>query len=395
MAGPASTYRSFVGIARELGSTIVTSAPGNSGSTTLVVDDTTGFTAGSKITIYDGASTEVVTQSGAPSGQTLTISATANNHTTAGLLVTTVGTSSAAAADYFPVTKFDPEDHLGYAQSKGWQGSPVESYNMVVTNRSSTLDFGGDVFCDTFGYMLSGMLGDVVFGAATPNTHTFSTLTTGTGQPAKFQITDFYAAGTRQYGGVRFDELSIKASGEGLITYECKAMAYASGTVSTPTPSYSTNAPTPGYAGSVTLGGVALNKLVSADFSLKRVVEPIINIDGGPDPYSLWAGNISFDGKVQYIYPAADDTILNYFLNNTQPALSIVWNVGSGASQLGMTIQATKAAHKAAKINRGKSYIALDADVEGQANTTDAGASGGYSPVKFVLRNSRPTGTFG
>jgi hypothetical protein len=54
----------------------------------------------------------------------------------------------------------------------------------------------------------------------------------------------------------------------------------------------------------------------------------------------------------------------------------------------------TKAAHKNAKVNRGKSYVAVDADVTGLANTTDAGASAGYSPCKLVLRNTKPTGTY-
>jgi len=89
-----------------------------------------------------------------------------------------------------------------------------------------------------------------------------------------------------------------------------------------------------------------------------------------------------------------DDTYLNYYLSNTQPPLSIAWNIGTGASQLGITLQLTKAGHKTAKVNRGKPYVAVDADIVGVANTTDGGASAGYSPIKVVLRNTRATGTY-
>lgn len=389
---PKSTFKTVLGIARELGKTTTVGAIGNAGSTSIVLSDPTGFTATSKVTIYDGTSTEVVTAS-ALTGSTLTVGATVNAHTTPGLLVTTVGTGSAGPADYIPVTKFDPEDEQSFLEDKGWRGSAVESYDLVAANRQAKLDIGGDLFADTFGYFLSGIFGDVVFGAGTPNTHTFSTLNSGQGQPPSFQITDFYGAGTRQYGGVQFSELGFKASGDGLLTYDVKGTSYASGTVATPTPSYSTARITPGYAGSVTLAAAAVDKLMSLDLTFKRAVETIQNIDGGPDPFKIWAGAISVEGKASYVME--DDTFLNYYLANTQPAMVVTWNIGSGASQLGITVTMTKAGHKAAKINRGKTYVAVEADITAVANTTDAGASGGYSPAKVVLRNSRVTGTFG
>lgn len=394
MAGPASTFRSFVGIARELGRSTAVTAIGAAGATTITLDDATGFTNTSKVTIYDGPLTEVVTAS-AVAGNVLTVSATANAHLTPGVLVTTVGTASAGPTDYIKVTKFDPADDQNFAEDRGWQGSPADLFDLIATNRSSTLDFSGDLFCDTFGYMLSGVFGDVVFTGGTPNQHAFALLTTGTGQPATFQITDFTGATARQYGGVRFDELTVKASGESLVTWDCKGKAYASGAVSTPTPNLSLIRATPGYAGSVTLAGAATAKLLTFETTFKRQVDPIINIDGGPDPYAFWAGDLAAEGKVSYIYPVGDETFLNYYLQNTQPSLVLAWNIGTGASQVGMTIQMTQAAHTSGKPVRGKSYLQLDADLKGVANTTDAGASGGKSPAKVILRNARPTGTFG
>jgi hypothetical protein len=388
---PKSTFKTVLGIARELGRTTTVGAIGNSGAVSITLADPTGFTSSSKVTIYDGTSTEVVTAS-ALVGSVLTVSATVNNHTTPGLLVTTVGTASAGPTDYIPVTKFDPSDDITFLEDKGWRGSMVESYDLISGPRKGALDIGGDVFADTFGYFLGGLFGDVVFGAGTPNTHTFSVLNSSQGQPPSYQITDYYGAGTRQWGGVQFSEVGLKASGDGLLTYDAKGVSYASGTVATPTASYSTVRPTPGYAGVVTLNSAVIDKLVSFDVTMKRTVDDVMNIDGGPDPFRLWGGAVSVDGKASYVIE--DDTFLNYYLSNTQPPLSIVWNIGTGATQVGLTVQMTKAAHKTAKVNRGKSYVAVEADISGLANTTDAGASAGYSPIKLVVRNTKPTGTY-
>jgi len=388
---PKSTYKTIIGIARELGRTTSPTAIGNAGVTTITLSDPTGFVATSKVTIYDGVLTEVVTAS-ALVGSVLTVGATANAHVTPGLLITTVGTASAGPTDYIPVTKFDPEDDQALLEDKGWRGSMVDVYDLVAGPRAGKLDLSGDLFADTFGYFLGGLLGDVVFAAASPNTHTFSVLNSSQGQPPSYQITDFYAAGTRQFGGVQFSDIGIKATGDGLLTYDVKAVSYASGTVSTPTASYSAVKATPGYAGIATINGAVTDKLISLDLNIKREASVVTNIDGGPDPFRVWDGAVSVDGKAAYVME--DDTYLNYYLSNTQPPLSIVWNIGTGASQVGITLQLTKAAHKTAKVNRGKPYVAVDADIVGVANTTDAGASAGYSPIKVVLRNTKATGTY-
>jgi hypothetical protein len=388
---PKHTFKTVLGIAKEVGRTTAVGAIGNAGATTITLSDPTGFSSTSKVTIYDGTSSEVVTAS-ALVGSTLTVGATANAHTTPGLLVTTVGTASASPTDYIPVTKFDPSDDLTFLEDKGWRGSMVETYDLISGPRQGSIDIGGDLFADTFGYYLGGIFGDVVFGAGTPNTHTFSTLNSGQGQPVSYQITDYYGNTAHQYGGVQFTELGLKASGDGLLTYDVKASCYASGTVATPTPSYSTVRATPGYSGVVTLAGTVIDRLSTFDVTFKREVDAIMNIDGGPDPFRIWSGAVTVDGKASYIVD--DDTYLNYYLANTQPSLSIAWNIGSGASQVGLTVQMTKCAHKTAKENRGKNYVAIDADISGLANTTDAGASGGYSPAKVILRNSTATGTY-
>ncbi len=387
-----ATYKSFVGIARELGRTVVTSAIGNAGATTINLSDPAGFSSTSKVTVYDGASTEVVTASNL-TGSVLTVGATANNHTTPGLLVTTVGTASAGPTDYLVVTKCDPFDQQNYADDKGWRGSMVEVYDTVATTRVGTLDLAGDLYCDTAGYLFGGLLGDVVFTGGTPNAHAISALNSAQGQPPSYQITDFNGINARQWGGVQFSDLNLKVSGSGLAVWDAKASAFASGVVATPSSNFSTTRATPGYSGVVTLNGSASADLKTIDLNFKRNVDVIENIDGGPDPARVFDGTVGVTGKATW--RVKDDTIRGYYLNNTQPSLDIAWNIGTGAGQLGLTVHGTKVAFKTYKDIRTAAHLAAETDLEFLANTTDVGTSAGFSPVKVTLRNAKPTGSFG
>lgn len=386
------TGRFAVGVARELGRSVTTAALAV-GATSIVLDDATGFSATSKVTIYDGANTEVVTAS-ALAGSTLTVGATANAHG-AGVLVTTVGTVSAGPTATWVLNKFDPVDNQNYADDDGWRGAMVDAYDTIATERAGAIDLGGDVFPDTIGYALGSVLGDVVFTGGTPNQHAFAVKNSGDAQPPTLQLTFFNGNNTRQWGGVQLSEVNLKAAGVGKVTHDCKAMAYASGVVSAFSPSPSTIKPLAGFTGITTIAGSAVSKLMTVDLSIKRQVDALDTIDGSPDPLRLPAGIVTVDGKATYVMD--DDTYLNYYLNNTQPAVSIAWNnhTTADATQAGLTLTMTKCAHKTAKMVGGKSYVSVDADLHALANTTDVGASAGYSQVKATLRNAVATGTFG
>ena len=85
---------------------------------------------------------------------------------------------------------------------------------------------------------------------------------------------------------------------------------------------------------------------------------------------------------------------MNYYLQNTQPTLNISFTSGTGASAVQVAFNMTKAAFTVAKIERGKDYIELSVTYKAIANTTDAGTSSGYSPVKVSLKNAKPSGTY-
>ena len=88
------------------------------------------------------------------------------------------------------------------------------------------------------------------------------------------------------------------------------------------------------------------------------------------------------------------DTQLTNFLTNVQPALTVNWAQGSGATATQISFTLTKGAYTAAAIERSKDFVEIMVDFEGLGNTTDAGSTGGYAPIKWTLQNAVTSGTY-
>jgi hypothetical protein len=304
----------------------------------------------------------------------------------------TFGTAVAATA-FIPVKSMKPKDKLTLLDDAGQRGSMVDSYGKIPGPLVSEYDFDGDVFPDTIGFPLTGVLGDITTtGASAPYTHALAVLNTGTGQPPSYTLSDYYAITTRQYAGAKFSEVSMKFSGDGLLTYSAKATALGSATTSVPTPSYTAVTPIAGWTGAVTIGGSASTILVDGEVSIKRPVDIIHTVDATQAPYALWSGKVTVSGKLTMVME--DDAQLLNYLNNSQPSLDINYSQGAGAAAVQVKLHMTKAAFTTADIDRGKDYIAISVDFEAVANTTDVGASAGYSPIKVTLQNALASGTY-
>ena len=91
-------------------------------------------------------------------------------------------------------------------------------------------------------------------------------------------------------------------------------------------------------------------------------------------------------GSFKFVMEA--DTELTRYLTNTQPSITLDWSAGAlaGATQIACTL--TKGAYTAAVIDRSKDYVEVNVDVAGIANTTDSGATGGFAPIKWTLKNA-------
>jgi hypothetical protein len=89
-----------------------------------------------------------------------------------------------------------------------------------------------------------------------------------------------------------------------------------------------------------------------------------------------------------------NDTELTRYLSNTQPAIVLNWAYGTGANAVQIQATITKGAYTSAVIERGEDFVQVTVDLNGQGNTTDAGSSGGFAPIKWVLQNAKASGTY-
>jgi hypothetical protein len=307
--------------------------------------------------------------------------------------------TAVAPTDFIPVMKdnLKPVDIVDPLYDTGLRGSNVLNYNYIPGRTRSTVDFGGAVFADTVGYAIAGVLGSVATtGASAPYTHTislFNSLTSGGDvQPISYTLTDFYAVDVRSYPGCQFSDFSLKFNADGMLEYDAKSTGFQSEVVSDPTPTFSTVLPTPVWRGTVSIGGSAVSTAMTGNIDMKRPATPIYGISNTQDPYQVFLGPLEVTGKITFVMDN-DSQLLN-FLNNSQPALVFNWNYGSGASEVQIQATLTKGAYTTGVIERGEDFVQVSVDINAQSNTTDAGSSGGFSPIKWVLKNAKASGTY-
>jgi hypothetical protein len=304
-----------------------------------------------------------------------------------------------APTDFIPVAKdsLKPVDLVDPLFDTGLRGSNVVNYNYIPGRKHSTVDYGGAVFADTVGYAIAGLLGSVATtGVSAPYTHTISlknSLTSGADdQPISYTLTDFYAADVRSYPGCQFSDFSLKFNADGMLEYDTKTTGFSSSAVSDPTPTFSTVLPTPVWRGTVSIGGSAVSNAMNGNIDMKRNVTPVYGIASTQDPFQVFLGPIEVTGKITFMMENDDE--LTRFLSNTQPAVVLNWAYGSGATELQVQATITKGAYTAAVIERGDDFVTIAIELNGQGNTTDAGSTGGYAPIKWVLKNAKASGTY-
>jgi hypothetical protein len=307
--------------------------------------------------------------------------------------------TAVAPTDFIPVMKdaLKPVDIVDPLYDTGLRGSNALNYNYIPGRTRSTVDYGGAVFADTVGYAIAGVLGSVATtGASAPFTHTISLFNSlavgGDVQPISYTLTDFYAVDVRSYPGCQFSDFSLKFNADGMLEYDAKTTGFLSEVVAAPTPTFSTILPTPVWRGTVSIGGSPVSTAMTGNIDMSRPATPIYGISNTQDPYQVFLGPLEVTGKITFVMDN-DSELLN-FLNNSQPALVFNWAYGAGASAVQIQATLTKGAYTTGVIERGEDFVQVSVDFNAQANTTDDGASGGFSPIKWVIQNAKPSGTY-
>ena len=311
---------------------------------------------------------------------------------------TTKGTA-VAPTSFIPVAvgKLKPVDVIDPLFDEGLRGSLVKNYNYIQGRVRSTFDFGGPVFPDTFGFAVAGLLGSVATtGSTAPFTHTVSLKNASAvgadAQPTSFTLTDFYAANVREYAGCQIHDVNLSFTAEGLLDYDAKAHGFESATASTPTPSFSAVLPTPVWQATVSIGGSAVAYTVEGSINMTRPATPIYGISNTQNPYQIFVGALEVTGSLKFVME--NDTELTRFLTNTQPAIVVNWTDGTGVKETQIQATITKGAYTAAVIERSKDFVEVTVELNAQGNLTDAGSTGGFAPIKWVLKNALASGTY-
>jgi hypothetical protein len=303
---------------------------------------------------------------------------------------TTAGVYTVPAVS-IPVTTLTVKDTVTQLVDKGWRGSMVDSYDAQAGVITGSVDFDGDVFVDSIGYVLAGFFGDITESGTTPAiSHKFAVQngSATSGQPISTSITDNYVAGIRGYSGAQYSELDFKWSADTLLTYSAKTLSFGSAVESTWVPSFTTLEAVPGWLGTAKIGGTLVAEMTDVEINIKRTVTPVKPVNNTQIPLVNWCGPMTVEGKATLVME--DDTYLTDYLNATKTSLEFDFAQGTSSLDFKMS----KVSLTAADITTGKDYIEIPISFKAYGNATDIGGSAGYGLITATLINAIATGTY-
>lgn len=297
-----------------------------------------------------------------------------------------------AATFWVPYKTLTPKDDVNLIQDTGQRGAPVDVFGLYPGQKGAELDLGGDVFADGIGWLLASVLPDLVTtGASAPFSHVFSTLCSGDTQPTPQTWTIADPLNTWQYPGAQFSELGFKWNADGLFEWSAKAMTWPYATTTTPTPSYTAVPPVANW--NITNKIAGTNTFVQdGELTIKRNMTVIRGSAGTQNPYRIWTGDVSVEGKLTLVMEDASQRTI--FQAGTAQSFDCIYSQGAGAAANGLTLHCSQVAYTEGTPSYGKEYIELPVSFQAIGNTSDVGASGGYSPIKATLSNAVTSGTY-
>lgn len=177
----------------------------------------------------------------------------------------------------------------------------------------------------------------------------------------------------------------IQMSGKGLGWPSAAALALptANATTAQPIASWRTLA---GFAGPAS-GGTLVKQVSEFTLTLQRKLKAITTMQGAQTPYWIQQAEFTVAGSLVIPVPA-DETYFNYMINNTQPQLQLVISNGlAGASLISLQVDIQNAAFKAVPIDKSET-MGYKVNFDVPASVTNAGVSGGRSPIKITTSNN-------
>lgn len=297
--------------------------------------------------------------------------------------------TAVASTTFFPIlkpsfeTKYESIIDDGYRANASKDQAFYQGSGYTEVNLPDMM-----VYPTATGNLFMAMLGaDAVTGAG-PYTHPITLLNSG--NPPSYTLTKFdnLTANARQVAGVYFEELDLKFAstnaGTGKLTATAKGRGKIETSVAKPTASFDAGSVYLPWQGALTLGGSSNAKLLTFDLALKRTVELQFPVANSQDVQGSTVYVLEVTGKLTFA--PSDLTEYNDYLNNSQPAFSLVFTSGTNT----LTLQMSKAAFESPTLlDHGSPYAKVSASFRAIANSTDAGT--GNSPIKVIVVNGQAT----
>lgn len=265
---------------------------------------------------------------------------------------------------------------------------------------------GGNVFTDTFPYLLANILGDVTTtGTASPFTHVISLMNPAASnsyhaQPTSHTLTAYngVAASTGAWviASSALSQLVIDFdAAAGLLAYTFTANGWPSAAAAArPTSAPSAVKPLAGWRGQMGLGGPAsggtlLSNLATAKITINRTLENIFLADNTQNPQAIGRGEITTAFDATFL--ATDSTVWTDMISNTKPQIQFLFNASS-TQQVQLDMQV--AAFKVAKPNYGNKMVRWDTSGTGERNSTNVGSTGGLASIQATVVNAVASGHY-
>lgn len=283
-------------------------------------------------------------------------------------------------------------DNNPLSKDQSWRGSAADCYHHETGVLDSAVQLAGPVFADGIGYFLAGVLGDYVFTGGTPNSHVFALRNTGTQQPPSFTVTTKEPVGGLARPGCKVSALTISVNADAPLQYQASLAGLVSATTANTVPAVSAEKLMPSWVVAATIGGSSETRLMSASVAFTRPVEAKRNTDGTQAPWLQRSGPLSVTGDVEVAITT--DAYRAGFLSGATTSIDLNYQLGAGATLRQLKLHCSQVAITNLTRDYGGKWVAIKFSWEAEANTSDAGASGGSSPIKVTLKNQVGSGVY-
>jgi hypothetical protein len=290
-----------------------------------------------------------------------------------------------AATTFFPIIASKHRPRYDKIVDDGYRGNASQDQAWYQGVGWTEIDWANmNVYPDDTGHFLMGLFGVDGISGGGPYTHTITLLNTAlTPSYTGARFTGLLATAD-QIAGIFWDQLTFKFVNPGKFTLDVRGKGIIQGQVAAPANVYSAAQILLPWQGALTLAGSANAKMINGSIIIKRDSAQIFGMANQQGPTSAVVPAMEITGKMEFW--SSDHTELNYYLNNTQPAASLLFTSGVNT----WTFQMSKIAFEdPTELDFGTQYARLQTSYRAIANSTDAGT--GNAPGKIILVNNRST----